>query len=410
MSDRRRTPSRPGTGPYTSAVDFALTEEQREIQALAREIADTEIAPHASEWDRDHRFPREVFGKLGQLGLMGVCIPEELGGRGRLRLVRPRARGIVPRRRGRRGDRRGAHERCDAAPRRLRHRGAEGAIRPATCARRGDRRLRAHGAGSGSDAGALRTTAVRDSDGWRVNGTKQWCTNGSHASTFLLFARTDPATDGPRGYLVVLDAVHVEVTRAEEKLRTSLVVDGRPSSRRRARDGHRLLHEGARGSRRDATLDGGRIGIAAQALGSPAPHSTIRSRTRTSASSSASRSPSSRRSRSSSPTWRRDRCGAPAHAARGVAQAGGPAARRPRWRSSSPPRSRCRRARRPSRSSAATATRREYPAERYFRDAKITEIYEGTSEIQRMVIAATCFTWRTADGRPVGLSPQGNDQ
>ena len=67
---------------YTPAVDFALTEEQREIQALAREIADTEIAPHAGDWDREHRFPREVFAKLGGLGLMGVCVPEELGGAG----------------------------------------------------------------------------------------------------------------------------------------------------------------------------------------------------------------------------------------------------------------------------------------------------------------------------------------
>ena len=63
-------------------MDFALTDEQREIQALAREVAETEIAPHASDWDREHRFPRELFTKLGGLGLMGVCVPEELGGAG----------------------------------------------------------------------------------------------------------------------------------------------------------------------------------------------------------------------------------------------------------------------------------------------------------------------------------------
>ena len=63
-------------------MDFALTGEQREIQALAREIADNDMAPHAGDWDREHRFPREVFAKLGSLGLMGVCIPEELGGAG----------------------------------------------------------------------------------------------------------------------------------------------------------------------------------------------------------------------------------------------------------------------------------------------------------------------------------------
>ena len=57
-------------------MDFDLGAEQREIQALAHEFARQEIEPHASEWDRDHRFPRELFAKLAELGLMGTCIPE----------------------------------------------------------------------------------------------------------------------------------------------------------------------------------------------------------------------------------------------------------------------------------------------------------------------------------------------
>src|SRR6185503_7758889 len=63
-------------------VDFELTPEQREIQALAREFARAEIEPHAAEWDRDHRFPAELYPKLGELGLLGVCVPEEYGGAG----------------------------------------------------------------------------------------------------------------------------------------------------------------------------------------------------------------------------------------------------------------------------------------------------------------------------------------
>src|SRR3712207_6290424 len=63
-------------------MEFELTPEQREIQALAREVAAAEIGPHAAEWDREHRFPAELFGKLAELGLMGVCVPEELGGAG----------------------------------------------------------------------------------------------------------------------------------------------------------------------------------------------------------------------------------------------------------------------------------------------------------------------------------------
>ena len=59
-----------------------LTDEQREIRDLARRFADEEIAPHAGTWDREHRFPKPVFEHLGELGLMGVCVPEEHGGAG----------------------------------------------------------------------------------------------------------------------------------------------------------------------------------------------------------------------------------------------------------------------------------------------------------------------------------------
>src|SRR6266540_3432086 len=63
-------------------MDFSLSDEQREIQALARDFARAEIEPHAGDWDREHRFPRELFGKLAELGLMGACVAEEYGGAG----------------------------------------------------------------------------------------------------------------------------------------------------------------------------------------------------------------------------------------------------------------------------------------------------------------------------------------
>src|ERR671935_2150953 len=75
----RLTTGRRGT---IRAVRFELTEEQREIQTLAREFARAEIEPHAAEWDREHHFPRELLAKLAELGLMGVCVPEEYGGAG----------------------------------------------------------------------------------------------------------------------------------------------------------------------------------------------------------------------------------------------------------------------------------------------------------------------------------------
>src|SRR5213078_4631362 len=72
---------------------------------------------------------------------------------------------------------------------------------------------------AGSDAGSLRTAATPDGDGWRISGTKQWITNGSHAGTFLLFARTDPSSATARGISAfLLDRAQIRVTREEEKL------------------------------------------------------------------------------------------------------------------------------------------------------------------------------------------------
>src|SRR5438067_13132017 len=63
-------------------MDFELTQDQHEIQALTRDFAKAEIDPHAAAWDREHRFPRDLFTKLAELGLMGACVPEEYGGAG----------------------------------------------------------------------------------------------------------------------------------------------------------------------------------------------------------------------------------------------------------------------------------------------------------------------------------------
>src|SRR6059036_1697643 len=63
-------------------MNFSLTDDQREIQSLARDFAQAEIEPNAAAWDRQHGFPRELLGKLAEPGLLGVCIPEEYGGAG----------------------------------------------------------------------------------------------------------------------------------------------------------------------------------------------------------------------------------------------------------------------------------------------------------------------------------------
>ncbi|MBA2359966.1 MAG: acyl-CoA dehydrogenase family protein, partial [Actinobacteria bacterium] len=251
-------------------MNFELTAAQREIQALTREFADAEVAPNASQWDRDHHFPRELFGKLAELGLMGVCVPEEYGGAGADFLSYILVLEEL--------------SRADAGV------GVTVAVHTSACtlpilafgtdeqrARFVPPLARGEGLGAfalteaeaGSDAGSLRTRAEPSDGGWTITGSKQWITNGEHASTFLLFARTDLETPGAKGVSAfILDAEHVRVTREEEKLglnssaTNDILVEGAEVGR------DRLLHEEGKGfAVAMATLDGGRIGIAAQALG-----------------------------------------------------------------------------------------------------------------------------------------------
>jgi alkylation response protein AidB-like acyl-CoA dehydrogenase len=201
-------------------MDLALTAEQRAIQTLAREFAEGEIAPHAAVWDREHRFPVEVVAKLGQLGLMGVCVPEELGGAGSdflsyVLVLEELSRGDAGV-----GVTVAVHTSAATLPilafgsddqkQRFVPPLASGAVIGAFALTEPD---------SGSDAGSIRTVARRDGDAWAISGSKQWTTNGSYAGTFVLFARTDASTAGPRGIsCFLLDREHVEVVREEEKL------------------------------------------------------------------------------------------------------------------------------------------------------------------------------------------------
>jgi butyryl-CoA dehydrogenase len=378
--------------PTLLAVDFALTEEQREIQALAREIADTEIAPHAPDWDREHRFPREVFGKLGELGLMGVCVPEDLGGAGAdfvsyvlvLEELSRADAGV--------GVTVAVHTSAATLPI-VSFGTEEQKARFVPPLARGE----ALGAfaltepGSGSDAGALRTTAERDGDDWRITGTKQWCTNGSHASTFLLFARTDAATEGARGVSAfLLDADHVEVTREEEKLglhsssTADLLLDDVLVG------GDRLLHEERKGfAVAMATLDGGRIGIAAQAVGiAQAALDTARGY-------ALEREQFGKRiSEFQAIRFRLADMATEIAAARQLMlraawlkQAGLSHGAEGAMAKLFASRVAVRASQDAIQVLGGYGYTREFPAERYYRDAKITEIYEGTSEIQRIVIA-----------------------
>jgi butyryl-CoA dehydrogenase len=373
-------------------MDFELTDDQREIQGLAREFAQAEIEPNAAAWDRDHGFPRDLIGKLGELGLMGVCIPEEYGGAGADFLSYILVLEELSRADAGVGVTVAVHTSAVTLPI-LTFGTDEQRSRFVPPLARGE----SVGAfaltepEAGSDAGSLRTAATPDGDGWTISGSKQWITNGGFGGTVLLFARTDPETPGPKGVSAfILDGNQVEVTREEEKLglNSSSTVDLMIKDAAAERD--RLLHEEGKGfTVAMATLDGGRIGIAAQALGIAQAAYDV------------SRSYALEREQFGKPiakfqaiqhklanmSMELDAARLLIYRAAWLKQQGRPhteeGAKAKLFASEM------------ARRQTAEAIQilggygytKEFPVERYYRDAKITEIYEGTSEIQRLVIA-----------------------
>jgi len=373
-------------------MEFELTAEQRAVQALAREVAEAEIVPHAAAWDRERRFPDELYPKLAELGLLGVCLPEEYGGAGADFLSYVLVLEELSRADAGVGVTVAVHTSAATLPI-LAFGTEEQKARFVPPLARGER-LGAFALtepGSGSDAGSLRTTATPEGDGWVLRGAKQWITNGSRADTFVLFARTDPATAGPRGIsCFLLDAEHVRVTREEEKLglnsstTSDLVLEGA----RVGRD--RLLHEEGRGFRvAMATLDGGRIGIAAQALGiAQAAYETARAW-------ALEREQFGRRIADfQAIQWKLADMATELDAARLLTYRAAWLKQQGRPHTAEGAKAKLFASEMARRQTAEAIQvlggygyTKELPAERYYRDAKVTEIYEGTSEIQRLVIA-----------------------
>ena len=207
-----------------------LTDEQREIRELARRFADEEIAPKAAQWDREHTFPREVFAQLGELGLMGVCVPEEHGGAGADFLSYVLVLEELSRADAGVGVTVAVHTSAGTLPL-LAHGTEEQVARMVPPLAQGHE-LAAFAlteSGSGSDAGAMRTRA--DDEG-RIHGTKQWTTNGSHAHSFIVFAR-DP--ERPSAFVVRRGAAGFSVTREAKSLAWApSTLWGSPASFRRA--------------------------------------------------------------------------------------------------------------------------------------------------------------------------------
>jgi butyryl-CoA dehydrogenase len=370
---------------------FEPTADQRAIGDLAREIALREIAPHIAGWDREHTFPRALYTKLNAAGLMGMMVPEAHGGSAAdyvsyALMIEEIAR-------------------VDAGT------ATTMSVHSMICnaiAKLGNDEQRKRWLGelsgndmiagfaltepdAGSDAAAIRSRAVRDGDVYVLNGRKQWCTNGAHAAVIMAMFRTGEAgAKGISAFLVDTSLPGIQVEKTTEKLgiHTSNTVD-LAFTDVRVPAGALIGAENAGLSSALTTLAAGRIGISAQAIGILA------------ACLDASEKFAKERVAFGHPigafegiAFKLAQMATDLDAARlltyraaALCDAGQPfavAASKAKLFASTAARVHASEAVQIHGGYGYTT---EFPVERYYRDAKITEIYEGTSEIQQLIIA-----------------------
>lgn len=253
-------------------MNFTLTEEQRAIRDLAREFASREIAPFAAEWDRTREFPGEVYCKLAGAGLLGLPFPERYGGADADAISLALAIEEISKADGSVGLTYAAHIGLGASPIYLfgDEKQKQKWLTPLA---------KGEGLGSlaltepsgGSDlAGSVKTTARRKGDEWVLNGSKAYVTSGKVARSILVLCRTDEDR-GHRGLSLIIvphDAPGLVLGKLESKmgLHTSLTTQVFFEDCRVPREN--LLGERGAGFRYTMqVLDGGRIGIGAMALG-----------------------------------------------------------------------------------------------------------------------------------------------
>ena len=254
-----------------SRMSFALSEEQEAIRRMVREFAEREIAPHVKEWDETQTFPREVMRQLGELGMLGVLVPEEYGGAGLTYIDYIHVIEELSRVDGSVGLSVAAHN--SLCTNHLWLFGNEGQRRAWVTPLAQGKLLGAWGlteAEAGSDSGGTRSTAVLDGDAWVLNGAKTFITHGSVGDVAVLMAVTDKSA-GKRGisaFVVDLHQQGVHPGKKENKLgmrasdtATIVLEDCRIPK------GNLLGAAGEGFIQAMKVLDGGRISIAALALG-----------------------------------------------------------------------------------------------------------------------------------------------
>ncbi len=258
------------SGSALDGLSFALTEEQVLLRDEVRRFAEERIAPGVAERDREHSFPADVLAEMAELGLLSMLVPESHGGAGMDVLAYLVAIEEIARVCPSIAVTMSVTNSVCCWP--IVHFGSDdlkSRVLPALAA--GE--IGGFGLtepGSGSDAGALTTTARRDGESWVLDGEKAWITNAGVGAYFVVLARTDPEA-GKRGisaFVVPADAPGLVVGPPEEKLglRASVTAGLRFEGCRV--DAANLLGEPGQGLKIAlSTLDHSRLGIAAQAVG-----------------------------------------------------------------------------------------------------------------------------------------------
>ncbi len=250
---------------------MVLSDEQKLIRDTARSFAQEQLAPHAAAWDRDSVFPADALKQMGELGLLGMLVPEEWDGAGADHLAYALAIEEIAAGDGACSTIMSVHNSVACVPI-LRYGNEEQKQRFLKPMARGEL-LGAFALSepqAGSDAANLRTRAARDGNGYVLNGVKQFITSGKHADVVITFAVTDQAAGkkGISAFIVPTDSDGYQVARVERKLgqhasdTAQIVFD-----ELRLSGNHLLGGEGEGYRIALSNLEGGRIGIAAQSVG-----------------------------------------------------------------------------------------------------------------------------------------------
>jgi alkylation response protein AidB-like acyl-CoA dehydrogenase len=369
-------------------VNFELSRDQREIKERATEFAGREISPYAAEWDRTARFPAAVFERLAGAGFMGLCVPEEYGGGGTdffsyVLLIEEISRadaGV--------GVTLAVHTSAGTLPI-LAYGTEEQKARFVPDLARGEKIgcFALTEPETGSDTAAIEARAEKVDGGYRLSGHKQWVTNGRAAGTMLVFAR---APEGVTAFVVGMDGEGISFGKHAEKMGVlSATTDDVLLDDVFVPEESRLGEEGKGLRVALGTLDAGRIGIAAQALGiaeaafryaaryaaerttfgkAIAEHQAIAFKL-------AEMQTKVRAARllTYEAAWMKDQGMPHGEAGARAKLFASVAANEVTYEA--------------VQVLGGQGYMKDHPVERYYRDARVTEIYEGTSEIQRLVIS-----------------------